>query len=126
MASLAWSISVGSASGVGVTGNGSFNADAVIAASAEVDPATHKALAMQIDDVTKVELLIVTCSRYDGSVSIQGGAGGDPVLALTGPIFAFGAVAQRLAASLGTVTVTVAAAPATPATVSFLIATGLA
>jgi hypothetical protein len=125
MASLAWSISVGAGSGPGLTGSGMLDAGAVTTASAEVDAGTNQDLALQIDDVARVAMLAVTCNRYDGSVTIKGGDAADPSLVLTGPIFAFGAVAQRLAASLGTVKVTAAAAPATPASVTFLIGTSL-
>jgi hypothetical protein len=126
MASLAWSISVGDAFGAGLTGSGSLEVGAVTSASASVDPGANQALALQFDDVTRVQLLVVTCNRYDGSVTVRGGDAADPTLALTGPIVAFGAIAQRLAASLGTVTIAAAPAPAAPAIVAFFIGTTLA
>lgn len=125
MATIAWSLSAGDAAGSGVTGSGTIAADAVTTASASVDAGASQALALQLDDVSRVALLVVTCNRYDGSVTVQGGDAADPTLALTGPVLAFGDAAQRLAASLGTVTIAAAAAPATPATVSFFVATTL-
>jgi hypothetical protein len=125
MASIAWSISVGDASSAGVTGSGVLQAGAVTTASATVEAGANQSLALQLDDVTRVELLVVTCNRYDGSVSVRGGNAGDPTLALTGPVMAFGDAAERLAASLGTVTIAAAAAPPAPATVTFFIATTL-
>jgi hypothetical protein len=125
MASIAWSISVGDASSAGVTGSGVLEAGAVTTASATIDAGANQTLNLQLADVTRVELLVVTCNRYDGSVTVQGGNAGDPALALTGPIVAFGAAAGRLASSLGTVIVTAAAAPPASATVTFLIATTL-
>jgi len=125
MASIAWSISAGDASGAGVTGSGIIEADAVTTASASVDAGASQPLALQLDDVSRVELLVVTCNRYDGSVTVRGGDAGDPTLALTGPVLAFGDAAQRLAASLGTLTIAAAAVPATPATVTFFVATTL-
>jgi hypothetical protein len=126
MASIAWSISVGDALGAGVTGSGSLEVGAVTTASASVDAGGNQVLALQLDDVSRVELLVVTCNRYDGSVTVRGGDAADPTLALTGPIVAFGDIAQRLAASLGTVTIAAAAAPAAPAIVTFFIGTTLA
>jgi hypothetical protein len=126
MASIAWSISVGDALGAGLTGSGSLEVGAVTTASGSVDAGANQALALQFDDVARVALLVVTCNRYDGSVTVRGGDAGDPTLALTGPIVAFGAIAQRLAASLGTVTIGAAAVPAEPATVTFFIGTTLA
>jgi hypothetical protein len=125
MASIAWSISAGDATGAGVTANGSIAADAVTTAATTLDAGTNKALALQIDDVTKVAMFTVTCTRYDGSISLKGGDAADPTLALTGPLVAFGAAAHRLVASLGTVTITAASNPTTAATVSFFIATRL-
>jgi hypothetical protein len=125
MPSIAWSVGAGDAAGSGLRANGSFAADAVITARATVDAGASRALELQIDDVARVLLLMVSCNRYDGSVTITGGATDDPTLALTGPIVAFGAAAERLAASLGTVTVEAAADPDSPATVTFFLATSL-
>lgn len=122
---LAWSMSLGGASGSNIAASGVVQADAVLTASSTLDPGTNHDLALQMDDVDRVVAVALTASRYDGSVSVKGGNANDPVLALSGPILAFGAAARRLAASLGTLTVTVAAAPATPATVSILVATRL-
>lgn len=126
MASIAWSISAGDASGAGVTGSGILEAGAVTTASASVDAGANQVLALQLDDVSRVALLVVTCNRYDGSVTVRGGDAADPTLALTGPVLAFGNAAQRLVASLDTVTIAAAAAPAVPATVTFFIGTTLA
>lgn len=125
MASISWSISAGDASGAGVAASGIVEAEAVTTAAARVDAGASQDLALQIDDVARVALIVVTCSRYDGSVSVKGGDAADPALSLTGPVVAFGDAAQRLAASLGTVTIAAAAAPATAATVSFFLATTL-
>jgi hypothetical protein len=125
MASLAWSISVGDSTGTGTAASGTLIAEALLTASGTVDAGASRDLTLQIGDVTRVGLLIVTASRYDGSVSVKGAGAQDPTLALTGPIMAFGDAAERLASSLETVTISAAAAPATPATVSFLLATRL-
>jgi hypothetical protein len=125
MASIAWSISAGGVSGAGVTASGTLEVGAVTTASASVDAGANQALTLQLDDVSRVDLLVVTCNRYDGSVTVKGGDAGDPTLALTGPVLAFGDAAQRLAASLGTVTIAADAAPPAPATVTFFIATTL-
>lgn len=125
MASIAWSFSVGDAAGAGVTSNGVAKADAVTTAFAHVDAGASRELALQIADVSRVALLVATCNRYDGSVSLKGGKAGDPTLNLTGPIMAFGEAASRLAASLGTITIAAAADPDRPASVSFFVATTL-
>lgn len=125
MPGIAWSVSAGANQAGGLRASGSFAADAVVSAEATVDADSSRALELQIEDVARVLLLMVTCSRYDGSVTLTGGATDDPALVLTGPIVAFGAAAERLAASLGTVTVEVAADPDSPATVTFFLATSL-
>lgn len=125
MATIAWSIGAGAALGAGIKASGTVIADGVMSAAATVDAGSSRDLALQIDDVARVVLLIVTCTRYDGSISFKGGDAADVVLELTGPIMAFGAAASRLAASLGTVTIEAAADPATAATVSFFLATSL-
>lgn len=125
MPAIGWSMTVGDAAGSGVQTNATLQADAAVNAVAEIEAGASRALELQIDDVSLVRVRVVTCSRYDGSVSRTGGAAGDPTLALTGPIFAFGSAAARLAGVLGTVTVAAAAAPATSATVTFFVATAL-
>lgn len=123
MPSIAWSFSAGDSAGAGLSASGTLDAGAVTTAAATVEADDSVDLALQLDDIARVALLVVTCSRYDGSVSLAGG--GSPALAMTGPIVAFGAAAQRIAASLQTVTLAAAAAPAQPATVNFFIATRL-
>lgn len=125
MLTIAWSISAGAAAAAGTRAGGTISADGITTASATVDAGTDRALTLQLADVGRVALLIVTCDRYDGTVTLQGADAADPVLALTGPIMAFGDAAQRLTASLATVTIAAAAAPDAPATVGFFIATML-
>lgn len=125
MTLIAWNLGAGDASGVGLSLSGTVAAEAVLTGSAEVDAGGSKALALQIDDVARVAVLIVSCTRYDGSVSIKGAGQNDTAMALEGPVMAFGPAAGRIAASLETMTIAAAAAPATPATVSFLIGTRL-
>ena len=118
-------LSGGDASGAGLSASGTVPSDALTIVSATVDAGASQVLTLQIGDVTRVVLLMVTCSRYDRSVTVNGGGATDPTLALDGPIMAFGDAAERLASSLETVTIAAAAAPATPASVSFLLGTRL-
>lgn len=125
MTVIAWNLSAGDGSGAGLSFSGTVAAEAVLTGSGEVAAGASKDLALQIDDVSRVALLVVSCTRYDGSVSIKGGGASDTAIALDGPVMVFGAAAERLAASLETMTIAAAAAPPEPATVSFLIGTRL-
>lgn len=120
---LAWSFSAGGQS-AGVSLSGTLESDALTRATARAEAGTPAVLALQIADVADIRLLAVTANRYDGSISVAGADAGDPTIALTGPIVAFGAAVARHAANLGTLTVTVAGG-ADPADVEILIARDL-
>lgn len=125
MPAIAWNIAAGAADGAGIRASGTLADSAVLTAAVDVEPDATAVVTLQIDDMARVQLLVVTCSRYDGSVSLTGADPADPTLTLTGPIMAFGAVAARLAASLQTATVSAAAAPPSTARVEILIATAV-
>jgi hypothetical protein len=125
MASITWNVSAGDGSGLGLAVSGLIKADAMLTGSGEVAAGASATLALQIENVTRVALLIVTCNRYDGSVSIKGAATADAAMALDGPVVAFGAAAARIASSLETMTITAKASPDKPAIVNFLVGTRL-
>ena len=125
MKSITWNVSAGDGSGLGLAVSGLVKADAILTGSGEVAPGASAPLALQIENVTRVALLIVTCNRYDGSVSIKGAATADAAMVLDGPVVAFGAAAARIASSLETMTITAIASPDKPAIVNFLVGTRL-
>ncbi len=125
MASITWNVSAGDGSGLGLAVSGLIKADAMLTGSGEVAAGASATLALQIENVTRVALLIVTCNRYDGSVSIKGAATADTAMFLDGPVVAFGAAAARIAGSLETMTIDAKPLPDKAAIVNFLVGTRL-
>ncbi|MES9901720.1 MAG: hypothetical protein ABW168_03440 [Sedimenticola sp.] len=102
---ISWSLSAGSASGGGVNISGKTEADATTVASLTLAPKMNQAkeLAMQIGDVSKVELLIISSTINDGSIEIK--ADGASAIALSGPLVLFGPSVKLFAGDLDKLTV---------------------
>ncbi len=115
---LSWSVKVSSSAGPAMNDSGSLTVPAVLSSRLTVDAATPPVppattptatattFTFQIDDVTKVAVLAVKSSVYDGKVSIKGAAGTDPEVALKGPVFVVGAAVEEIATDLTSLTVT--------------------
>lgn len=120
---VAWNLSAGGGS-AGISGTGQFSCDALTRATASAEDGTPVAMDLQLSDVSNIQLMAITASRYDGTVSVQSEGADAPSLAMTGPIVAFGSSVAQLTPNLNTLTVTVGAG-ADPAEVEILIARDL-
>ena len=98
---LFWSLNTGSPGG-GVADSGSLEVEAVTSASVTVDAGATMELAFQLEDVTKIGMLLVKGSTYGGTLRVS--AGGSEVV-LTGPLILYGDAIALFSDSLGTVTV---------------------
>ena len=103
--SISWSISAGATSGVGLSSNGSINAEAATAASVSLDAnmAGQEDLALQIAAVDKVAFFAVDASISDGTVEIQ--ADGATATKLRGPLVLIGDAVGLFASDLSTLKV---------------------
>lgn len=122
---LSWSLSAGAPSGVGVNQSGSVETEAITTATVDLEAAmaAAKDLALQVDDVTKVDFLIVTCTLNDGKVEVQ--ADGAAATPLTGPLVLFGGAVGLFAGDLDKLSVQ-NKSPTTAAKLSILIGLQLA
>jgi hypothetical protein len=102
---LSWSFNAGAPSGVGVNTSGSASVDAVTTAAITLDANMQAAedLALQIDDVGKVDFLVLTSTLTGGEVEIK--ADGAAVTKLTGPLVLFGDAIKLFAGNLGKLSV---------------------
>ena len=98
--SLSWSFTAGTSGGYGVNVGGVVEVEAVFSASVVLDAnmAQAKDVALQIDDVDKLDLLVITSSLNDGSVEVKSDT--DAVTKVTGPIVLFGNAAKLFAGDL--------------------------
>jgi len=71
-----------------------------------VDPASNKALNIQLADVTKLSFLAVKSSLYGEKVKVKAAGNNAPEIALSGPLVMFGDAIGLLGTSLATLTVT--------------------
>jgi len=98
---LSWSLKTGS-SGGGTADSGSLEVEAVTSASVTVDAGATMELAFQLEDVSKITMLLVKSSTYGGTLRVS--AGGSEVV-LTGPLILYGDAIALFSDSLETVTV---------------------
>jgi hypothetical protein len=98
--SLSWSFNAGTTGGHGVNAGGALAVDAVFSASIVLDAnmAQMKDVALQIDDVDKLNLLVISSSLNDGKVELK--ADGSAVTMITGPLVLFGNAAKLFAGDL--------------------------
>lgn len=102
---LSWSFSAGSPGGAGVNASGAVETEAIVTAEIDLDANMGAAqeLALQVDDVAKVDFMIVTSTLSDGKVELQAdGAAATPV---TGPLVLFGGAVELFAGDLTTLSV---------------------
>jgi hypothetical protein len=116
---MAWSINAGSSSG-SIDASGSLDTESVMASKVTIDAASNKALALQLDVVTKLNFFALKSSLGDGKVTIKAGGAGAKDIVLNGPLVLFGPAVGLLGASLETLTVTNAHATL-PADIEILI-----
>ena len=103
--SLAWSFNAGSAGG-SLDASGSIDAEAVTVAGVTVDPASNRALNIQLADVSKLAFLAIKSSLYGDKVKVKAAGSGAKEITLTGPVVMFGGAIALLGPSLATLTVT--------------------
>jgi hypothetical protein len=102
---MSWSFNAGAPTGVGVNASGSASVDAITTAGVTLEanmPAAED-LALQFDDVGKVDFLVLTSSLTSGEVEVK--ADGAAVTKLTGPLVLFGNAVKLFAGNLGKVSV---------------------
>jgi hypothetical protein len=102
---LAWSFNAGSAGG-SLDASGTLDAEAVTVAGVTVEPASNRALNIQLADVSKLAFLAVKSSLYGDKVKVKAAGAGAKEIVLTGPLVMFGGAIGLLGASLATLTVT--------------------
>lgn len=97
---LFWSFGGNSSGGAGISSGGAVEVDAITTAEVQLvkNMNADRDLALQIDDIDKLALLVVTSSLNDGSVEIK--ADTATRTKLTGPIILFGAAIKLFAGSL--------------------------
>lgn len=98
--SLSWSFNAGTAGGHGVNVGGSLSVDAVFSASIVLDKnmAATKDVALQIDDVDKLNLIVIASSLNDGKVEVKTDLAA--ITKITGPVVLFGNAAKLFAGDL--------------------------
>lgn len=98
--SLSWSFNAGATGGHGINAGGSLTVDAVFSASIVLDAnmAQMKDVALQIDDVDKLNLIVISSSLNDGKVEVK--ADTNTVTKITGPVVLFGNAAKLFAGDL--------------------------
>jgi hypothetical protein len=100
---FSWSFSGGTPSGAGANNGGSVEVDAITSAGVTLAKASaDRELALQIDDVEKLEFFILTSSLNDGSVDVK--ADTATRTAITGPLILYGAAIKLFAGDLQTLT----------------------
>lgn len=97
---LFWSFGGNSSGGAGIDSGGAMDVDAITIAEVQLvkNMTADRELALQIGDVGKLALLVLTSSLNDGSVEIETDTG--TRTKLTGPIILFGAAIKLFAGSL--------------------------
>jgi len=122
--SLSWSFNAGTTGGHGVNAGGALAVDAVFSASLVLDAnmAQMKDVALQIDDVDKLNLLVIASSLNDCKVEVK--ADSNTVTSITGPIVLFGNAAKLFAGDLEKISLQNKSADKT-AEVSILLGLGL-
>ncbi|HEY0013038.1 MAG TPA: hypothetical protein VGB79_09320 [Allosphingosinicella sp.] len=97
---LFWSFGGNSSGGAGIDSGGVVEVDAVTIAEVQLvkNMNADRELALQIGDVGKLAILVLTSSVNDGSVEVQ--ADTATRTKLTGPIILFGAAIKLFAGSL--------------------------
>lgn len=115
---LSWTVKLRTADGVTKGDAGTLSEQAVLVAPAELPENMSDAmdLDLQLDDVSDIQVILVTSSTYEGSVELTGT--GDTVH-LTGPLLLFGDVIPLFADDLTTLKVKNTAAE--PAKLQILI-----
>jgi hypothetical protein len=100
---FSWSFSGGTPSGAGANNGGSVEVDAITSAGVTLAKASaDRALALQIDDVEKLEFFILTSSLNDGSVDVK--ADTATRTKITGPLILYGEAIKLFAGDLQTLT----------------------
>lgn len=100
---FSWSFSGGTPSGAGANNGGSVEVDAITSAGVTLAKASaDRALALQIDDIEKLEFFILTSSLNDGSVDVK--ADTATRTKITGPLILYGEAIKLFAGDLQTLT----------------------
>lgn len=100
---FSWSFSGGTPSGAGANNGGSVEVDAITSAGVTLAKASaDRELALQIDDVEKLEFFILTSSLNDGSVDVK--ADTATRTKITGPLILYGEAIKLFAGDLQTLT----------------------
>lgn len=101
-----WSISAKEFDQPAIEQSGEFEAPAALRIQVEVPAGGARALALQLDHVSKIKLFVLNASILDGTLTIKSGAPIAPQISLHGPLLLFGPAVAVLGSSLQTLTVT--------------------
>jgi hypothetical protein len=120
MRAFNWSISANEINQPAIEQRGEFAVPAALRIQVEAPAGETRALALQLDHVSKIKLFVLNASILDGTLSIKSGAPIAPTISLHGPLILFGPAVAVLGSSLQTLTVT-NANPDQPATLDLLV-----